>query len=326
MKNIWQSRLGGTKPILIQAPMEGVTDTVFRQVISKCGKPDLFFTEFTNVSGLISEKGHDSVAKRLKFSPLEKPIIAQVWGNNPQDYEKAAKLIIHMGFDGIDINMGCPDRKVVKKGSCSGLINNPKLASEIIKMTKKGAGGNLPVSVKTRLGYNKIQTEEWIGFLLKFDLDAITIHGRFSRQMSRGDADWEEIGKAVRLRDKTKSKTLIIGNGDIKTIQEAQEKYEKYLVDGVMIGRAIFKNIFLFDKNIDSEKVKPKEKLQLLLDHLALWKKTWGDAKNFSDMKKFYKIYVSGFPEASDFRNKLVQINSIEEAISTVSGYIKTFL
>lgn len=191
MKNIWQTLSLKKKPILIMAPMEDVTDTVFRQIIVNCGKPDLFFTEFTNVSGLVSKNGYEKVARRLKFTKIEKPIIAQIWGNNPKDYEIAVKKIITMGYNGIDINMGCPDRKIVKKGSCSGLINNHELTKEIIETTQKAAG-NLPISVKTRLGYEEYQTEDWIGYLLKFNLAALTIHGRFAKQMSKGEANWEE--------------------------------------------------------------------------------------------------------------------------------------
>lgn len=315
MKNIWQKLYDKKKPILIMAPMENVTDTVFRQIIAGCGKPDLFFTEFTNVSGLVSEDGFEKVSKRLKYSKSEKPIIAQIWGNFPADYEKAVKMISKMGFDGIDINMGCPDRKIVKKGSCSGLICNPELAKKIIQGTQKSAG-KLPVSVKTRLGYNKIQTEEWLGFLLKLNLSAITIHARFAKQASRGDANWEEIGKVVKMRDQLKSKTLIIGNGDVKTYTEALEKFTIYHVDGIMIGRGIFNNICIFNKNVDPHKISVKQKLELLLRHLQLWKATWGNTKNFADMKKFYKIYVSGFQNASDMRNELVQINSVDEAIN----------
>ena len=155
MGNFWTEL---KKPILIQAPMEDVTDTVFRQIITKCGKPDVFFTEFTNVEGMCS-KGRDKVGKRLKFTAIEHPIVAQIWGNNPKNYLETAKLIRKMGFDGIDINMGCPEKSVIKKGSCAALINNHSLAKEIILATRKGAGG-LPISVKTRIGVKDIQTEE----------------------------------------------------------------------------------------------------------------------------------------------------------------------
>ena len=214
------------KPVLIQAPMEDVTDTVFRQIITKCGKPDVFFTEFTNVEGMCSP-GRKQVGKRLKFTNIEHPIVAQIWGNNPKNYFETAKLIKKMGFDGIDINMGCPEKSVIKKGSCAALINNHSLAKEIILATRKGAGG-LPISVKTRIGIKNIQTAEWASFLLKLKLDALIIHGRTVAEMSDFPAHWDEIGKVVKLRNELKIKTLIVGNGDVKDLDDAIAKYEKY--------------------------------------------------------------------------------------------------
>jgi len=210
MQSFWNTL---EKPILIQAPMDDVTDTVFRQIIARCGKPDVFFTEFTNVEGMCS-RGKDKVGKRIVFTPVERPIVAQIWGLDPLKFTETAKLIKRMGFDGIDINMGCPEKSVVKRGSCGAIIDNPKLAKEIILAVRKGAVG-LPISVKTRIGVKNIQTEKWIKFLLEMDLDAITIHGRTVAEMSDVPNHWDEIGKAVRLRDSMKSKTLIIGNGDI---------------------------------------------------------------------------------------------------------------
>src|SRR5436190_3288770 len=207
MVNIWQSL---KKPIYILAPMEDVTDTVFRRIVMQTGKPDLFFTEFTNVEGMFS-KGDKKVNQRLQFTQKEKPIIAQIWGLKPENYFKAGKLLAEMGFDGIDINMGCPEKNIIKKGACSGLIHNPSLAKEIIHATKEAAG-NLPVSVKTRIGFKEIQTEKWIGFLLEQNLAALTIHGRTAAEMSAVPAHWDEIGKAVERRSEKKLPTLIIGN------------------------------------------------------------------------------------------------------------------
>lgn len=330
MKNFWTNL---KKPILIQAPMEDVTDTVFRQIITKCGKlaspdgsrsgPDVFFTEFTNVEGMCS-KGRDKVGKRFKFTEVERPIVAQIWGNNPKNYFEVAKLIKTMGFDGIDINMGCPEKSVIKKGSCAALINNHLLAKEIILATREGAGG-LPIGVKTRIGIKEIKTEEWASFLLGFSLDALVVHGRTVAEMSDVPAHWDEIGKVVKLRDDMKVKTLIIGNGDVKDLNGAMEKYKKYKVDGVMIGRGIFDNPWLFNKNIDPTKISYQEKLELLIEHITLFDKTWGRTKNFSIMKKFYKIYVSGMPDANIFRNKLMELNSAQETLEflrlAIRGY-----
>lgn len=293
--------------------MEDVTDTVFRQIISCCGKPDVFFTEFTNVEGMCS-RGRDKVGKRLIFTGSERPIVAQIWGNNPENYHTSARLIKKMGFDGIDINMGCPEKAVVKKGSCAALINNHPLAKKIILATQEGAGG-LPVSVKTRIGIKNIQTEEWAGFLLKFDLQALAIHARTVSEMSDVPAHWDEIGKVVKLRNSMKSPTLIIGNGNVEGLEDAEEKYQKYKVDGIMIGRGIFDNLWMFNKSIDPQNISYKEKLRLLIKHIELFDKTWGKTKNFAIIKKFYKIYISGVPNASDFRNKLMEFKKAKETL-----------
>jgi tRNA-dihydrouridine synthase len=309
--NLWKSL---KKPILIQAPMEDVTDTVFRQIIARCGKPDVFFTEFTNVEGLCS-RGREKVGKRLIFSPIEHPIVAQVWGKKPEKFLEAAKLIKDMGFDGIDINMGCPEKSVVKKGAGGGLIENPKLAKEIILATKEGAGG-LPLSVKTRIGIQDIRTEEWASLLLGLDLDALIIHGRTVAEMSDVPNHWEEIGKAVKLRNSLKSKTLIIGNGDVKSRTEAMEKSKKYKLDGIMIGRGIFDNLWTFNKDIDPAKIPYREKIKLLTEHLTLFDKTWGKSKNFSLMKKFYKIYISNHPDAKSVRIRLMEFMNAKDTLN----------
>lgn len=300
--------------------MEDVTDTVFRQIIAKCGKPDVFFTEFTNVEGMCS-KGRDSVGKRLQFTKIERPIVAQIWGNNPKNYFETAKLIKKMGFDGIDINMGCPEKSVIKKGSCAALIDNHKLAREIILATREGAGG-LPISIKTRIGIKNIQTEEWTSFLLKFNLDALIIHGRTVVEMSDVPAHWDEIEKVVELRDSLKLETLIIGNGDVKDLKDAMWKYKKYKVDGIMIGRGIFNNLWLFDKNVNPANISYQEKLKLLIKHIELFDKTWGRTKNFSIMKKFYKIYISAVPDAGEFRTKLMGFKTAQETLEFLRSRI----
>lgn len=294
--------------------MDDVTDTVFRQIIAKCGKPDVFFTEFTNVEGMCS-KGRDKVGKRLIFTPNERPIVAQIWGKDPKKFLETAKLIKLRGFDGIDINMGCPEKSVVKKGLCAALINNHSLGKEIVEATRQGAGG-LPISIKTRIGIKNIQTEEWLGFLLGLNLDALIIHGRTVTEMSDGQNHWDEIGKAVKLRDSMKVKTLIIGNGDIKSRKEAMEKYKKYKVDGIMIGRGIFGNLWIFNKNVDPAKISYQEKLKLLIEHVTLFDKTWGKTKNFSIMKKFYKIYISGMPDAKNVRMELMKLKTASETLN----------
>ncbi|HET9946908.1 MAG TPA: tRNA-dihydrouridine synthase [Patescibacteria group bacterium] len=310
---IWQQL---PKPFFVLAPMEDVTDTVFRQIINSCGRPDVSFTEFTNVDGFFSV-GRHQVAQRLVFTPGEKPLIAQIWGLTPENYFKAAKKLGEMGFDGIDINMGCPQPAVIKKGACSALINNHTLAAEIIQATKEGSGG-LPVSVKTRLGFKTNQREEWIDFLLSQDISALTIHGRTAAQMSAVPANWEEIGNVVEMRNKKEVKTLIIGNGDVMSLSEAKEKVATYGVDGVMIGRGVFHNPWLFNEQVDIETVSLEKRLQLLLSHTKLYVETWKDEKPFQVLKKYFKIYVNGFANASDLRAQLMTTTSLEEVYKIV--------
>ena len=204
MNGFWDNL---TRPITALAPMEDVTDTVFRRIVVRCGPPDVFFTEFTNADGLCS-RGRDAVIHRLRFTEEERPIVAQIWGNNPEHYRTVCSQIRDMGFDGIDINMGCPVRKIVKTGACSALIDNPPLAREIIIATMEGAG-ETPVSIKTRMGFTKRRTEEWSSFLLDLKPAVLTMHGRIAKDMSDVPADWQEIGKVVRIRDATGSNTLI---------------------------------------------------------------------------------------------------------------------
>jgi len=310
MKSFWNKL---KKPILVQAPMEDVTDTVFRQIIAKCGKPDVFFTEFTNVEGMCS-RGKDKVGKRLIFTTSERPIVAQLWGIDPEKFEQTAKKVLDMGFDGIDINMGCPEKSVVKKGSCAALINNQPLAKEIIAAVKAGAPG-LPISIKTRIGVKEIQTEKWAKFLLEQNLDVLTVHGRTAEEMSDCPVHWEEIEKVVKIKQDMKVKTLIIANGDVKSRKEAEEKCQQYGLDGVMIGRGIFENLWVFNKKTDQTQIPYQEKLKLLREHITLFDKTWGKTKNFSIMKKFYKIYLSGVPNVKDVRVEIMKLKTAKETL-----------
>ncbi len=310
-----------SKPFFALAPMEGGTDTVFRQIVISCGKPDVVFTEFTNVEGLLS-KGKDEVGKRLVYSQSEHPIVAQIWGNHPEAFYSAAKLIAGMGFDGIDINMGCPERSVVAHGSCAALIQNPALAAQIIKATKKGAG-SLPVSVKTRIGFETIETEEWIGFLFSQNLDALTVHFRTQKEMSLVPAHWEEAEKIVKLRNKISPSTIIIGNGDVESKVQGRQLAEKYGLDGIMIGRGAFHSPYVFNEAIDFEKQTMEEKIKLLKRHLNLFEETWKNihpiseysyAKRYPPLKRYFKIYLQGFAGASQLRERLMFTKNIEEA------------
>lgn len=315
MKNFWQKL---PKSFFALAPMEDVTDTAFRQVIASVGKPDVFFTEFVNVDGLFSS-GREKVIHRLKFAELEHPIVAQVWGINLENFTKAAKLIKQMGFDGIDINMGCPQRSVIKQKACSALINHPEEAKGIFLAVKKGAGG-LPVSIKTRIGFKEIQTEEWLGFLLKLKPVVLTVHGRTVKELSKVPAHWDEIGKAVKMRDELGGDTLIIGNGDIISYRDGLDKVKKYRVDGVMVGRGVFHNPWIFNPEVDISSINSKGRIELLLKHAGLFEKIWGKEKQFNILKKFFKAYLRDFDGAGELRAKLMETKNIREARELLSA------
>ncbi len=308
--NFWEKL---KKPIFMLAPMDGVTDTVFRQIVTFVGKPYVLFTEFTSIDGLLSA-GKEKTLRRLEFTEIERPIVAQIWGSDPKKFYQVAKLVSKLGFDGIDINMGCPDKSTIKKGACSALIKNPRLAKEIIEATIKGANG-LPVSIKTRIGFSKIEIETWAKTLLETDIAALILHLRTVSEMSKVPAHWEEISKAVELRDKISPGTLIIGNGDVKSLREARDKCRQYGIDGVMIGTGIFENVWLFNEEVDPLKITPRQKIELLLKHLALYQKTYGEGKHFGLMKKFVKCYVNNFKGATQVREKLMETRTLKELI-----------
>jgi nifR3 family TIM-barrel protein len=306
MTNFW---LKLKKPFTVLAPMDDVTDNVFRQIILEAGRPDVFFTEFANVDGLVHGANGIPLHK-LDYTQNQHPIVAQIWGTDPTNFEKAAKIVHSLGFDGIDINMGCPVRDVVKSGAGAGLIGEYGLSEKIIKAVKKEAKA-IPVSIKTRLGKNENIAEEWITFLLKQNIAALTVHARIAKQMSGGEANWGEIGKIVKLRNKIAPKTLIIGNGDVKSYVEVIEKQKKFGVDGVMIGRGIFANPWLFSKNSSGHT--KDEYLKLLVYHIDLFDKTWGITKNFAVLKKFFKMYINNFEGANALRTRLMNAESFDD-------------
>ncbi len=327
MEGFWKKIKAKTKkqkrPILALASMANVTDAAFRRMFAKYGKPDVMWTEFVSCDGLCSD-GKEKLMLDLIFHKSEKPIVAQFFGSKPENFYTCAKLAQKLGFDGIDINMGCPDRGVVRQGAGSALIKNPKLAQKIIKETIRGAG-KLPVSVKTRIGFNEIEYKKWIPWLLKINLAALTIHGRTKKEMSDVSAHWDIIGEIVKMRNKLKSKTLILGNGDVCSLADAQEKYEKYGVDGVMVGRAIFGTpwFFSFNESVKKKFNIPKNKLKLALEHTKLFEKIFGNKKHFDIMKKHYKAYISGFDDAKKMRMKLMKTKSLEDAKKILIKLIK---
>ncbi len=317
MKNFWQKL---NKPIGALAPLDDVTDSAFRAVIAKYGKPDVIYTEFTSADGLSSPEGRKRLIHDLRYSEAERPIIAQFFGAEPKHFETAAKLADKLGFDGVDINMGCPIDHVCKTCAGSGLIREPKLAQEIILATKKGAG-KLPVSVKTRAGYNKETVSEWIGALLEAEPVAIVLHARTKKDMSKVPARWELVGEAVQLRNSMKSKTLILGNGDVRDLEHGKELAAKYGADGFMIGRAIFGNPWLFSGR-DVVTVSMKEKLEVLREHVLLYDEHLGGIKPFDFMKKHFKSYMEGFPGAKKFREPFFEAEDAEEVVKLLDKTI----
>jgi nifR3 family TIM-barrel protein len=298
------------RPFLAMAPMEGVTDIAFRELVAEIGKPNVMYTEFANVMGLFSE-GRNSALEYLRYTDKQRPIVAQIWGTDPEKFRRAAQLLVELGFDGIDINMGCPVAAVVKKKGGAGLIKEPNLAVEIIRAVKEGAP-TLPISVKTRVGFDKTITESWISTLLGESLAALTVHGRLAVEMSKKPADWTEVDKAVKLRNALSPATLIIGNGDVESRTQALEYSQKYGVDGVMIGRGIFKNPWLFI-NENSQEHSPKDYIALLKRHIYYFKKYYGENKNFEILKKFLKVYIKGFDGANEARMQFMQATSLSE-------------
>lgn len=308
MTNFWHDL---PKPFFILAPMEAVTDVVFRHVIASAARPDIFFTEFTNASSYASEKGIHSTRGRLTFTSDEQPMVAQIWGNKPDEFRYMAKGLADMGYSGIDINMGCPDKSVVKGGSGSALIRTPELASELIAAAKEGG---LPVSVKTRLGYSATsEWKEWLTFILKQDVVNLTIHLRTRKEMSKVDAHYELIPEIKKLRDEVASHTLLTINGDIADREQGLELAKQYSIDGIMIGRGIFTNPFAFE--LDKREHSRHELLSLLNLHLDLFDKysTELEPRRFEPLKRFFKIYIRDFPGASELREQLMHTKSTDE-------------
>ncbi|MEK7552087.1 MAG: tRNA-dihydrouridine synthase [Patescibacteria group bacterium] len=326
MNNFWEKL---NKPFFCLAPMADVTDAAFRRVIAKCGKPDVFWTEFVSADGLFYRNdrpgGRAVLMKDLIFTKEEKPIVAQFFTSKPEMMERAARTALELGFDGIDINMGCPDKSIEKQGAGASLCKNPTLARELIQSAKRGCDNKLPVSVKIRLGYNTDILESWLPELLDEEVAAVTIHARTRKEMSKVPARWERIKAAVLIRNELKSKTLIIGNGDVLSLDDARKKIEETGCDGVMLGKAIFGNPWLF-ANLNNSKIKtptPREKLSVLVEHTNLFEDLLGDVKHFAIMKKHFKAYVSGWDGAKELRMKLMETNNSGEVEFLITEYLK---
>lgn len=320
------------RPFFVLAPMADVTDAAFRQMIAKysahtradgsVGGPDVMWTEFVSADGLMraTPEGKEKLRADLLYGEAERPIVAQLFSSHPEYMEGAARLVRELGFDGIDINMGCPDKSIEKQGCGAAMIKNPKCAREIILAARRGSDG-LPISVKTRLGYNKDELETWLPEILKEAPDAVTVHGRTRKEMSKVPARWERIERAVEIRDRMHSTARIIGNGDVHSLEDARAKADASGVDGVMLGRAIFGNPWLFNQETDVATIPPSRRLEVMVEHTKLFE-TLLPHKNFAIMKKHYKAYVHGFLGAKELRMELMETTNADEVQTVVNSFL----
>ncbi|MDB5225550.1 MAG: tRNA-dihydrouridine synthase [Candidatus Adlerbacteria bacterium] len=307
--------------------MANVTDPAFRKIIAKYSRvpgsaPFVMWTEFVSADGLClaHEEGRAKLMRDLQFSEAERPILAQFFTATPAHMEKVAALAQELGFDGIDINMGCPDKTIEKQGAGAKLILTPELAQEIIAAAKRGAP-NLPVSVKTRLGYNKDSLDEWLPKILAAEPAAVTVHARTRKEMSLVPARWERVKRAVEIRNEMKSGALILGNGDVKDIEEAKQRVAETGADGVMIGRGIFGKPWLFSGKPEPEL---RERLAIAAEHTKAFEEMLGDIKSFAIMKKHFKAYAEGFPGAKELRMKMMDAADASEVESIVREFSST--
>jgi nifR3 family TIM-barrel protein len=311
MKSFWESL---DKPIFAMAPMADVTDPAFRALVAKYGKPDITWTEFVSADGLYHTReikkmldSENPLMRDLQFSEAERPIVAQIFSSKPEMIAYATKLVHELGFDGIDINMGCPDTSIERQGCGAAMIKTPGLAVEIIKAAQEASP--LPVSVKTRIGYNKVELEEWLPALLKANPAAITLHLRTRKEMSLVPAHWELMKRAVEIRDAINPSVILLGNGDVKDLAEAREKIAESGCDGVMMGRGIFGNPWVFNDVVRNSIIcehSQEEKLEALIE-LAYLFEGLKPAKSFHILKKHIKAFVTGFDGAAELRATLME-------------------
>jgi len=315
------------RPFFALAPMDDVTDTVFRQIIAGLAPPDISYTEFVNVDGLESV-GKPNLMKKLQFTAVESPLIAQIWGLNPDNFYKVAQHIADgsyarefglpagVNFAGVDLNMGCPAKSEVQNGACSALINNRPLAEQIITATQAGLDGRQPLSVKTRLAFSQIDLT-WHEFLLSQKLNMLTIHGRTRKEMSKVPVHWPEIAQIADLRDKLSPETLIVGNGDIATHAQGVELAKKYNLDGVMIGRGVFNDPYVFAANSPWPTLTRQQRIDLYAKHVKLFAKTWqNNERRVVTLNKFCKVYIQNFAGAKELREKLMNAQTTDELVA----------
>ena len=342
MKNFWTEL---PRPFFALAPLANVTDAAFRRVIAKYSKsfdsaqdlrpfasaqdlrpvPFVMYTEFVSADGLVlaEKEGKAKLMRDLLFSKEEHPIVAQFFTSKPEHMEKAAALAQKLGFDGVDINMGCPDRSIEKQGAGAKLILAPELAQELVRAAKRGAP-SLPISVKTRLGYNKDMLEEWLPKLLEAKPAAVALHARTRKEMSKVPAHWVQVTRAVEIRDALRSDALVVGNGDALDLADARAKAAESGADGVMLGRAIFGRPWLFaETSSHSQEYESVEKrLRIAAEHAELFEELLGDIKNFAIMKKHFKAYAEGFPGAKELRMKLMETDNAADVRAVIEAFL----
>lgn len=319
MRDFWKTL---PRPFFALAPLDDVTDAAFRRHIaahSHADIPRVMYTEFTSADGLLlaDEAGKRKLGRKLLYSEIEHPIVAQLFTSVPEHMERAAALCQELGFDGVDINMGCPDKAVEKSRCGSDLIKHPDLARGLIRAAKRGAK-DIPVSIKTRLGYDTDELETWLPALLAEEPAAIVIHLRTRKEMSDVPARWERAKRAVEIRNSLGSSACIIGNGDVKDIADARAKAVATRCDGVMLGRAVFGNPWLFSGRVSLPT--PQDRIEALIEHLRLFDTLLGKTTNYATMKKHFKAYISGWPNAAALRAKLMDTDEISQAVQILQS------
>jgi tRNA-dihydrouridine synthase B len=357
------------RPIIGLSPMNGVTDHAFRHIQKKHGNPMLLFTEFTSVDGICA--GASALLKDFLYDESQRPIIAQIYGRSPRNFYQTAMLLCQLGFDGIDINMGCPSKSIAHAGSGAGLIRTPQLAQEIVRATQRGVQDwlngatvrdcvdvpkaladeievrhrrlptafqqrrHVPVSVKTRIGYATSQVREWIPQLLESEPAAISLHGRTLVQGYTGESNWDEIGCAAEIAGG--SRTLILGNGDLLSLDDAYGRINRYGVDGALIGRASYGNPYVFRREGSPAQWEPSGRtptashgnerydiLHIALEHARFYEESFAhlDGYKFLPMRKHLGWYVRHLPGASHLRRTLTQTTSLDEAVAAIEQYL----
>jgi nifR3 family TIM-barrel protein len=332
-QNLIDNKLSKGETLTVLAPMADVTDTAFREMIAKysrmgeaSGGPDVMWTEFVSADGL-SSAGREVLKRDLEYTKSERPIIAQLFTSNPETMFKAARLCKELGFDGIDINMGCPDKSIEKQGAGAKLMTTPRIAQAVIRATQEGAV-DIPVTVKTRIGFNKVEFMEWLPYILECNVPAITVHLRTRKEMSLVPAHWELMPEIVKLvREKTgdpkDAGTIVLGNGDVPSVTVGKEWARKSGCDGVMIGRGVFGTPWFFDEKAYNTGKSIEERLAICIEHTKLYEKKLGDIRSFAIMKKHYKAYVNGFDGAKELRVELMEATNSSEVEETINSFLQ---